>query len=347
MGMRLQIESGWAVESRVSLAFDQDRIVIGRRGGCDVQLPHPAVSGHHATIRASGPRYSVIDEGSTNGVRVNGERIVPGRAKPIEDGDVLDVGGFSLVVALEAVALSTSADGTAAAALRLFRSDPKEEYPPPSLFFTNGPRAGELVPLPSPPSNWTAGRGEEVDLHIDDADASREHIEIIHDLQGVEVRDLGSKNGLVVGGRPCRSKRLAHGDEVQLGATVLRFEDPASLSLATMLEEEDEARSELPVGPSSPDADPAQSDESEAETEEQESGGDGGDGGDEGDGGDGEAPSHEAPAEPSPSVDSEDSRGSELPPAPTSGGADVAIYALAGTVLALSLAGLYWLFTSH
>ena len=43
----------------------------------------------------------------------------------------------------------------------------------------------------------------------------------------------------------------------------------------------------------------------------------------------------------------ESPRASELPAAPSGGGADVAIYALAGTVLALSLAGLYWLFTSH
>ncbi|MFK7998463.1 MAG: FHA domain-containing protein [Polyangiales bacterium] len=337
MGVRLQIESGWIADGRVSLSFDQDRIVIGRRGGCDVQLPHTAVSGHHATIRASGPNYSVIDEGSTNGVRVNGERVVPGRAKPIADGDVLDIGGFSLVVSMEAVAISTSADGTAAAALRLFRIDPNENFKPPSLFFVNGSRAGEWVELPAPPSNWTAGRGDEADLHIDDADVSREHAEIVHDLEGVVIRDLGSKNGVLVGERSIRTKRLAHGDELTLGATILRFEDPASASLATMLGEDDAAMSELPVGPSSPSAKPAQevfdeSEDSEDSDEERA----------------GEAPdeagdSMESLASPEARKESP----SELPAAPSGGGADVAIYALAGTVLALSLAGLYWLFTSH
>lgn len=329
MGVRLQIESGWITNSQATLSFDQDRIVIGRRGGCDVQLPHPAVSGHHATIRASGPRYSVIDENSTNGLSVNGERVVPGRAKPINDGDVLDVGGFSLVISMEAVANSTSADGTAAAALRLFRSDPNEEFKPPSLFFVNGSRAGEWVPLPPPPSSWTAGRGEEADLHIDDEDVSRQHVELVHDLEGVMVRDLGSKNGVLVGGRAVQSRRLASGDEVTLGATVVRFEDPASASLASMLDEDDVALSELPVGPSSPSAEPSlepiEAGEEDADEPD-------------------DAKHPEPVAEPL----EEESRASELPAAPArGGGADVAIYALAGTVLALSLAGLYWLFTSH
>lgn len=340
MGVRLQIESGWIADGRASLSFDQDRIVIGRRGGCDVQLPHTAVSGHHATIRASGPRYSVIDEGSTNGVRVNGERVVPGRAKPIADGDVLDVGGFSLVVSMEAVANSTSADGTAAAALRLFRSDPSEDFRPPSLFFVNGSRAGEWVELPAPPSSWTAGRGEEADLHIDDADVSREHAELVHDLEGVVIRDLGSKNGVLVGERNVRTKRLAHGDELTLGATILRFEDPASVSLATMVDEEDAAMNELPVGPSSPSAKPAVAaasiDDSLASDDVAEDGSPEDDSPEDGD----DAMEVSEPEEGPP-------RTSELPAAAAGGGADVAIYALAGTVLALSLAGLYWLFTSH
>lgn len=341
MGVRLQIESGWIADGRVSLSFDQDRIVIGRRGGCDVQLPHTAVSGHHATIRASGPNYSVIDESSTNGVRVNGERVVPGRAKPIADGDVLDVGGFSLVVSMEAVGNSTSADGTAAAALRLFRSDPNEDFRLPSLFFVNGPRAGEWVELPSPPSNWTAGRGEETDLHIDDADVSRQHVEIVHDLEGVVVRDLGSKNGVLVGERNVRTKRLVHGDEVTLGATIVRFEDPASASLATMVGEDDAAMSELPVGPSSPSAKPSQ-----------EVARDNDDGGEDIDAedvpADDEDAADDAEESVAPEPSEESSRASELPAAPTGGGgADVAIYAFAGAVLALSLAGLYWLFTSH
>lgn len=343
MGVRLQIESGWIADGRASLSFDQDRIVIGRRGGCDVQLPHTAVSGHHATIRASGPRYSVIDEGSTNGVRVNGERVVPGRAKPIGDGDVLDVGGFSLVVSMEAVANSTSADGTAAAALRLFRSDPSEDFRPPSLFFVNGSRAGEWVPLPSPPSSWTMGRSEEADLHIDDADVSREHAELVHDLEGVVVRDLGSKNGVLLGERNVRTKRLAHGDELTIGATILRFEDPASASLATMVDEDDAAMSELPVGPSSPSAKPAQQVAGEGVDHDVSA-----------DGALDDALDDEAPDDAndgmervSSELQEEPPRASELPAAPSGGGADVAIYALAGTVLALSLAGLYWLFTSH
>jgi hypothetical protein len=197
----------------------------------------------------------------------------------------------------------------------------------------NGSRAGEWVALPSPPSSWIAGRSEEADLFIDDADVSREHSEIIHDLEGVVIRDLGSKNGILVGGRNVRTRRLVHGDEVTLGATIMRFEDPASASLETMLAEDDAALNELPVGPSSPSAvRPLDSGNELDEVAPEEDDAEG-------------AIKTETPAASEPTGDT--SRASELPAAPTSGGADVAIYALAGTVLALSLAGLYWLFTSH
>jgi hypothetical protein len=74
-------------------------------------------------------------------------------------------------------------------------------------------------------ARWVVGRGRAADLVLEDADASREHFEILRTDAGKLVAyDLGSKNGLYANGREVDSHPLAAGDELRAGTTVLRFE---------------------------------------------------------------------------------------------------------------------------
>ncbi len=100
MGVRIAVQSLWAKEepSTFVYEFDQSRIVIGRLGSADVQLPHAAVSATHASIRIQDAGYVLIDEGSTNGTRVNENPVVVGRPKPIRTQDTIDVGGYRLTI---------------------------------------------------------------------------------------------------------------------------------------------------------------------------------------------------------------------------------------------------------
>ncbi len=108
----------------------------------------------------------------------------------------------------------------------------------------NGPRQGTELVLPPPPARLRVGRAETNDLWLDDGDCSREHAEIQVDLDGVSIRDLGSKNGLEHAGRKFQERRLKDRDEVVIGATVVVFEDPAERFLR-----EREALAGLPLPP--------------------------------------------------------------------------------------------------
>jgi hypothetical protein len=100
MGVRITVQSLWSGGERSSFVYEfaQPRIVIGRSRSSDVQLPHAAVSGTHATIREQGPGYVVVDEGSTNGTRLNEGLLAAGRAKPLRPDDVVDLGGYRLAI---------------------------------------------------------------------------------------------------------------------------------------------------------------------------------------------------------------------------------------------------------
>ena len=100
MGERIKVRSLGQHDEASTFVYEfaQSRVVIGRSRSADVQLPHTAVSGAHASIRAEGAGYVVYDEGSTNGTRVNDGPLVPGRAKPLRANDHIDLGGYRLTV---------------------------------------------------------------------------------------------------------------------------------------------------------------------------------------------------------------------------------------------------------
>jgi len=64
-------------------------IVIGRREDCGIILNDTSISRRHARLELSQGRYVITDIGSTNGVVVNGEKIL---TKVLEPGDVLTLG---------------------------------------------------------------------------------------------------------------------------------------------------------------------------------------------------------------------------------------------------------------
>jgi hypothetical protein len=68
-----------------------ERALIGRRQTCEVPLPwDERVSRVHAELVPVGAQWAVVDEGSTNGTFVNGERVL--RRRRLADRDVLRVG---------------------------------------------------------------------------------------------------------------------------------------------------------------------------------------------------------------------------------------------------------------
>jgi pSer/pThr/pTyr-binding forkhead associated (FHA) protein len=219
----------------VRYELDQRRIVIGRGAGADVRLPHLTVSDTHATLEQSGLVFSVRDEGSTNGTRVNGTALVPLRLRQLAEGDLIEIGEFTIAFDTDpAQGAAISPERTASLARRMLREMLGREHgaaAPPLLRIAEGPDRGTLVNLPEPPGRLVIGRGEEADLVLTDRDVSRAHFVIERDADGATAKDLESKNGLEVNGRRLRERRLRHGDGLRLGSTLIVYQDPAEEAL--------------------------------------------------------------------------------------------------------------------
>src|SRR4051794_24877714 len=75
----------------------KDMILVGRKEDCDLRLDHKSVSKMHCIIVKTDGLLLLRDLGSTNGTRVNGQRV---RRAALLPNDKLGIAGFEFRVQL-------------------------------------------------------------------------------------------------------------------------------------------------------------------------------------------------------------------------------------------------------
>lgn len=81
-----------------NILLDKPILILGRHPECDVQLNSRKISRRHCCIAQVSDSLLVRDLGSTNGIRINGSRVLEGRLK---NGDELTVGNFRFTLNLD------------------------------------------------------------------------------------------------------------------------------------------------------------------------------------------------------------------------------------------------------
>ena len=308
-----------AVGAETRLTFDgTQRIVFGRGAGCDVRLPDASVSLRHATLRAEGASFVLLDEGSTNGTFVGDVRIAPRTSRTVRSGEMARLGRMWVELRIDQSAVTRDlAVATRDLALALVASALSAigEDATPRVVVVEGPDRGREMPLSEEGRPYVLGRGVECDLALADQDASREHAVIVRRAGVVYVGDRGAKNGTWLGEAripPDREVPWRTTQMIRLGKTVLALHEPLGEALARI-----EGAPDEPMVPSDPVAPPPGA---PAPAEDVAS------------------PAGAAPVAPVPSTAPR--------PAPrrrTWSLVDFAVMAAAAGVLALSIAGLVWL----
>ena len=59
------------------------------------------VSRRHALVRPNGDSLYIVDQNSTNGTWVNGQRLTPGQSFPLADGDVIELGALRMTLRID------------------------------------------------------------------------------------------------------------------------------------------------------------------------------------------------------------------------------------------------------
>jgi pSer/pThr/pTyr-binding forkhead associated (FHA) protein len=239
----------------LSITFDSPMVVIGRGEGSEVRLPDPSVSHRHATIRQRGSEYILVDEGSANGTFMGGVKLGAHAPRILRHGDLARVGRVWLEIRFDGAAPTAQtvlATKELALALVARALDAEGERGGPRVNVTEGPDKGKSLSLDRPGRTYVIGRGQEVDLVVEDVDASRRHVQIVRRADQALVRDLGSKNGAELGGQNLekRDRPWRVGETLRIGKNTFSYEHPAIEALAELERAADEKlRPDEPIPP--------------------------------------------------------------------------------------------------
>ncbi|WP_426117166.1 FHA domain-containing protein [Massilia sp. PWRC2] len=173
------------------LLLDGHRLTLGRHPDSDVVLAHSTVSSRHAAITPHGSELVLDDLGSSNGTKVNGQRITSAR---LVAGDRITISVFELTVvtATEAVAPA---------------------LPAAVLKVLNGPRVGTTVDLIK---TMTTLGSPGVAIVIISRNGALYHIE------KVQGDGPATVNGTPLAGA---ARLLRDGDRLDITGTRIRFAD--------------------------------------------------------------------------------------------------------------------------
>jgi pSer/pThr/pTyr-binding forkhead associated (FHA) protein len=199
-----------------SLEVEGGEVTIGREPDRTLVLQGPSVSRRHARLFLDGPDPMIADEGSANGVLINGVRIaVP---TPIAEGMRVEVAEFSLVVT--PVSSTDSVAARPEGGLLAADSGPLQTI---RLVAQGGPFDGQVFDLPG--GRVTVGRAVDNDLVFDDPSLSRRHCALRQlGTSRIEVEDLNSSNGTWLNDRRIDRGNAVVGDTIRFGELSFRIE---------------------------------------------------------------------------------------------------------------------------
>lgn len=190
--------------------------LVGREG--DVQLPDSRVSRRHARITADAGELFIEDLGSTNGTRLDGEAIEPGRRAPLADGQTISLGGFEIRLQLPGAAKGGATKAFGSNKTAAIATAPRVAASPATL-------VGGGTEHPLKEGLNTFGRKSDNDVQIADPYVSGRHgvIEITED--GIFLTDTGSTNGTMLNDArlsPNMRTRISEEDVIRLGSLELQ-----------------------------------------------------------------------------------------------------------------------------
>jgi hypothetical protein len=89
------------------------------------------------------------------------------------------------------------------------------------LKFLTGKYRGEEFPLDPEKAQYIVGRSSDSDLVLADDAVSRKHARFFSERQRMWVRDLGSRNGVLVNGTAVKRHCLRPGDRISIGGSLM------------------------------------------------------------------------------------------------------------------------------
>ena len=213
-------------------------ITLGRAMTNEIPLGDGRVSRSHARFECGPSGCMIVDLGTANGTRLNGNRIEKAELTP---GDTITIGNTTLWYEsakvsddLEMTMIDTDSDLDLTIEREILPMAINETSVPRLVIFTS-----ELtweVPLENLDS-LTLGRADDNQVVIDSSKVSRHHAQLLHKGNIFVLRDLGSTNGTWLQDQQVDEVILQDGITLRLGNAQVVYKSGFSPEALTMADE--------------------------------------------------------------------------------------------------------------
>jgi pSer/pThr/pTyr-binding forkhead associated (FHA) protein len=205
--------------------ISKSEITVGRGQTNDIVIQDSKISRAHARFEFStGGEVTVIDTGSTNGVRVNGVKVEKAVIKP---GDVIQLGESQI----QYEKASEEDDGLTIIDSEVDLDRTIADFVLPVILNETGE---DRIVIYTPDKTWevmlddkvdslSIGRGANNDVVIEHPSVSRAHAQIVRDHRTFRMKDLNSSNGMYVNGEKRQEVVLENGVTVKMGYASIIF----------------------------------------------------------------------------------------------------------------------------
>jgi pSer/pThr/pTyr-binding forkhead associated (FHA) protein len=205
---------------------------IGRDAKNDVAIQDRQSSREHCRVEKNEDGgFVLVDLGSANGVKVNGEKVTNRVLKP---GDEIMIGETRMTFLMSAegaMAATELPPGAEPAAAARQTEVSKREGPKFVLEIMEGPDAGKVCELGDKPV--MLGRAQTCDVVIASEKASNSHAQVAREGDNWVLRDLASTNGTNLNGATISAPQvLAPGAKIDIGRVVLVFRQAGAAAAA-------------------------------------------------------------------------------------------------------------------
>lgn len=213
-----------AQAGKPSMHLGRPFTLIGSRNRAHLHLLSSSVSRNHACVISTDNGLYLRDLASRTGVLVNGRKV---KESDLRDGDKVQVGSFKFLF-------------TDPAGPNRFPITPKAA---PAMLEMDGhtltPVDGRTLLIGSRPT---------CDITIEEAAVSNTHA-LIFEVNGHRfIRDLGSRTGTLLNGKPVHHQPLEFGDQIRIGDTIFQYVSAADVSADQRISLEDQREPVLSDG---------------------------------------------------------------------------------------------------
>jgi ABC-type multidrug transport system ATPase subunit/predicted component of type VI protein secretion system len=196
--------------------------IIGREPSCDIQIKSMSVSRQHAKVKVEGDQFWVTDLDSSNGVILEGEKIVPGEPHSVSPESVFVIAKMPFLVSKQkqtdthtkARLSGFATQVVSAPVLDMYQSLSQVQ---PAMTQASMIAEVEFLDL-SGQDRITIGRAADNDVQFDHPAVSRFHAMIERMGKRYRITDMQSANGVYLNGTLVEEQAwLKEGDYIKIG----------------------------------------------------------------------------------------------------------------------------------